>query len=132
MSGLVCDFCRRRHRNRLGLWTQGLRIARLPEEAQRIRLCWMLMDPVVMGSADSDEVLDCVWSTLRASKHMMRIDWPETLDLGDRSHGTTATVTVEHLFPDLFRNSESVSFPASSSKLVSETGLSERRRPFQS
>ena len=45
----------------------------------------MLMYPVVMCSADCDQVLDRVLAALRASENVVRVDRSEATDLGDET-----------------------------------------------
>lgn len=93
MSGVVLGRFRR-HRNRLGVWGQGLRIAGSPKKIERIRLRRMLVDPVVVRSADRDQILDRVRSTLRTSQNVVRVDRTEASDLGDERSGSASSIPV--------------------------------------
>jgi hypothetical protein len=66
MSGCVCS--RRRHRNRLEeCGHRMLRIAGSPQETKVERSGRVLVYPVVMRSADGDQIFHRVWATLRAA-----------------------------------------------------------------
>ena len=112
---------RRRHRSRVGECGQGLlRIAGSPEETERIRLRWMLVDPVVMLTADRDQVLDCVLAALGASENVVRVDRSEASDLGNESLRSTPLITIHHLVTDRFRYAESLTFADRASQLPSK------------
>lgn len=66
MSGVVLGRFRR-HRNRVGVWGQGLRITGSPKKSERVGTSRMRMDPVVVRSAYRDQVLDGVRAALRTS-----------------------------------------------------------------
>ena len=68
------------------------------------------MDPVMVRTADGDEILDGVRSTLRAAKDVMRIDRAVASDVGDKSLCSTSSISVEYLLTDVFRYAEALSF----------------------
>lgn len=86
----------------------------------------MLVNPVVVRSADGDQVLYRVRSSLRTSKDVVRVDRAEASDLGDEPLRSASSITVEYLLPYVFRNSERLPFLAGSPELVSEPGALER------
>ena len=86
----------------------------------------MLVNPVVVRSADGDQVLYRVRSSLRTSKDVMRVDRTEASDLGDESLRSASLIPVQYLLPNVFRNFERLPFLAGSTQLVSEPGTLER------
>ena len=70
----------------------------------------MLMYPVVMCSADCDQVLDRIFAALRASEHMVRVDRSEASDLGNEALCSTSSITVDDLLTDVFWHAECFPF----------------------
>lgn len=81
----------------------------------------MLMYPVVMCSADSDEVFDRVLAALRASEDMVRVDRSEAFDLGDEALCSTSSITIDDLITDVFRYAECFTFACRASELIAES-----------
>lgn len=61
----------------------------------------MLMDPVVMGSADRDQVVCAVGPSLGSAQNMMGIDRAPASDLGDEALGSASSISGDDLLFDL-------------------------------
>ena len=80
----------------------------------------MLMDPVMVGTADRYQVLDRVCATLRATQDVMRVDRSVALDIGDEALGSTSLISCEDLISDISRHSERFPFPRGASDLLAD------------
>ena len=59
------------------------------------------MDPVVMGSAYSDQVVCCVGPSLGSAQDVMRIDWAPASDLSHEALGSASSISAHYLVFDL-------------------------------
>jgi hypothetical protein len=65
----------------------------------------MSMNPVMMGSANSDEIIQRVLASLRAHQSVMRVNPPSAGNLWNEALGYAASISSEHLSIDVLGDS---------------------------